>query len=65
VQASSICPVADAALHESVLNAGAVTSVPVPLRAITIVPLDKELLVTVSFPVATPEAVGANCTFKL
>lgn len=40
-------------------------AVPVPLRATVAVPPVVELLLTVIFPVAAPEAVGLNCTCKV
>jgi len=61
VQASVPDPVMDA------LSAAEtpVAAVPVPLRAITAVPLAGELLVMVSCPVAAPAAAGLNRTLKL
>lgn len=67
VQASVPDPVMDALLQESALSAAEtpVAAVPVPLRAITAVPLAGELLVMVSCPVAAPAAAGLNRTLKL
>jgi hypothetical protein len=52
-------------LQESALNAAEpVPVVPVPLRAITGVPVVEELEAIVSCPVAVPAAAGLNWTFK-
>jgi hypothetical protein len=48
-----------------IVNCGLDAAVPVPLRLTTaVLPVD-ELLWIVSWPVATPAAVGSNCTFRV
>jgi hypothetical protein len=65
VHASVPDPVMAPLLHESALNAAdPAPVVPVPLRLITGAPVAGELLAIASWPVAAPEAVGLNCTFK-
>jgi len=54
-------PVIDPAEQVSAFSTGT----PVPLRLIAADPPDKELLVSVSCPVAGPAAEGANCTFSV
>jgi hypothetical protein len=44
------------------VNFGLAAAVPVPLKATAAVPPVVELLLTVSFPVTAPVAVGLNCT---
>jgi hypothetical protein len=64
VQASVPDPVMDPLLQESPLRVlGA--AVPVPLKPITAVAPDEELLVTVNCPFATPVEVGLKVTFRV
>jgi hypothetical protein len=61
VQASVAAPVIDALLQEIALT----TAVPVPASAIVVVGVPFELLPIVNCPVASPAAVGANCTLSV
>jgi hypothetical protein len=66
VHASVPVPVSEPLLQVSALRAGVVDPPPVPLRLITSCePFVSSVLLTVTFPVAAPVAVGLNCTFSV
>lgn len=61
VHASVAAPVMDAFVHESPVKVGT----PVPVKATEVEDPEEELLVSVSWPVAAPVAVGSNWTVRL
>lgn len=66
VQLSVPAPVMDEFVQANPFKAGAEdAATPVPLSATVIEGSDSELFATVSWPVALPVAVGANCTLRL
>jgi hypothetical protein len=64
VHASVPAPVIDAFVQDNPLKVPA-AAVPVPVRAMTAVPLVEEVLWIVSWPVTAPAAAGSNCTFTV
>lgn len=57
-------PVMAPLLQDSALKGGGV-AIPVPLKAITAIPIVEALLATASCPAAVPLAPGSNCAFEL